>query len=57
MTDTKGTRMSKLWSVMVEYTIMADTEEDVWKKWDAKEDVDFERIDAIDAIEIGENHD
>jgi hypothetical protein len=48
--------MSKLWSVMVEYTIMADTEEEVWKKWDAKEDVDFERIDAIDAIEIGENH-
>lgn len=35
---------------MVEYTVMADTEEEVWKKWDAKEDVDFERIDAIDAV-------
>lgn len=45
--------MSKMWSVMVEYTVIADTEEEVWHKWDAKEDVEFERIDAIDAVEMG----
>lgn len=47
--------MNKVWSVMVEYTIIADTEEEVWHKWDAKEDVEFEAITAIDAVLIGED--
>lgn len=40
--------MRKFWSVMVEYTVEAETEEQVWEKWSKEEDVTYEGIYSIE---------
>ena len=40
--------MTTYWTVMVEYTVEADTEEEVWDKWGKEKDVTYECIHSID---------
>lgn len=40
--------MATYWTVMIEYTIKADSEEQVWDKWCKEEDVTYECIHSID---------
>jgi len=43
--------MSKIWNVRADFTVIADTEEEVWDKWASDKDVTYECIYSIDYIE------
>lgn len=50
--------MSKLWEVTVIYDVIADTEEEVWKKWASGEDVTYNCIEDItEMYDISEDED
>jgi hypothetical protein len=44
--------MSKSWSVMVEYIVKADSEDEAWEKWMSKEDIMSQ--ETVDMVEIEE---
>lgn len=43
--------MSKLWNVRADFSVIAETEEEVWEKWAADKDVTYDGIWSIDVIE------
>ena len=49
--------MSKLWNVRADFTVIADTEEEVWEKWASDTDVTYDGIWSIDHLEDEEHDD
>ena len=43
--------MSKIWNVRADFTVIADSEEEVWDKWASDKDVTYDSIYSIDYIE------
>lgn len=47
--------MSKTWSLMAEYYVKADSEEEVWEKWAKEKDVTYDSIWSIELLEDDED--